>query len=434
MARPVIDGNRSSSANGVGGRQTKLLALAWASTLCLGAAFPLAASAQAGDVGVPNPRAVSLYNLGLTAYKQGSPESAIIFFKRACDIDPNLADAQYNLAVIFQAQKRMKDALPRFEEVLRIKPTDPDAHFQMGVILQDMGRYPEAKQHFGTIAPNNNHFQEAQRRTNTIDGIMSGQIPAPNMAATPAANPATNGAAYNAYQPSGSAQPAYVPQGNPFLPKGQPEAELASDPGAAGQAATQAYNPAGSANQIASSQTGSGQPYMPAGSTPAYAGAATSTGDPAVQPAPSAPPAVPVATTPVPVMANISLKVVATGFNAPSGLAFDRAGNLYVANYMTNSIDRIAPDGTRNAFASGVNLRGPIGLIVDEQGQLYVANYNSGTVAKINPAGVATVIASGFRKPYYLALDSDGNLYVTQQEDNSIVRISLPRVGAARPQ
>ena len=40
------------------------------------------------------------YNLGLAAYKQGSPESAIIFFKRACDIDPNLADARYNLALV----------------------------------------------------------------------------------------------------------------------------------------------------------------------------------------------------------------------------------------------------------------------------------------------------------------------------------------------
>jgi tetratricopeptide (TPR) repeat protein len=53
----------------------------------------------------PSPQAISLYNLGLNAYKQGSPESAIIFFKRACDIDPNLADAQYNLGIIYQTEK-----------------------------------------------------------------------------------------------------------------------------------------------------------------------------------------------------------------------------------------------------------------------------------------------------------------------------------------
>lgn len=94
---------------------------------------------------------------------------------------------------------------------------------------------------------------------------------------------------------------------------------------------------------------------------------------------------------------------------------------------MTNSIERIAPDGSRTPFSTGINLRGPIGLIIDEPGNLYVANYNGGTVARINPAGVSTIIATGLRKPYYLTLDRDGNLYVSQQEDNSIVRITLPK-------
>src|SRR5580658_1055270 len=73
----------------------------------------------------PSPQAISLYNLGLTAYKQSSPESAIIFFKRATDIDPDLADAQYNLGIIYQTERRYKEAIPRYEEVLRVKPTDP---------------------------------------------------------------------------------------------------------------------------------------------------------------------------------------------------------------------------------------------------------------------------------------------------------------------
>src|SRR5271156_4386144 len=108
-----------------------------------------------------NPHAVSLYNLGLSAYKQGSPESAIIFFKRAADIDPDLADAQYNLGVLYQSQRRLKEAVPRFQEVLRVKPADQDAHFQLGLALIDMGRGPEAKQHLLAIAPNSSHFAEA---------------------------------------------------------------------------------------------------------------------------------------------------------------------------------------------------------------------------------------------------------------------------------
>ncbi|HEY9785273.1 MAG TPA: hypothetical protein V6D17_07720, partial [Candidatus Obscuribacterales bacterium] len=122
--------------------------------------------------------------------------------------------------------------------------------------------------------------------------------------------------------------------------------------------------------------------------------------------------------------------VIATGFHAPAGLSFDRSGNLYVANFQSNSIDRISTDGSRSQFSSGANLKGPIGVIVDDSNNVYVANYMSGSIVRINPAGISTIIATGFKKPYYLTLDKEGNLYVSQQEDNSIVRVTLPRAGA----
>jgi DNA-binding beta-propeller fold protein YncE len=102
-------------------------------------------------------------------------------------------------------------------------------------------------------------------------------------------------------------------------------------------------------------------------------------------------------------------------------------GNLYVANFNSNTVDRISADGTRTQFASGANLNGPIGLACDESGNIYVANYNGGTVARITPAGISTIIGTNFKQPYYLTVDKGGNLFVTQQEDNSIVRITLPR-------
>jgi DNA-binding beta-propeller fold protein YncE len=133
-------------------------------------------------------------------------------------------------------------------------------------------------------------------------------------------------------------------------------------------------------------------------------------------------------------MASANVRVIATGFSAPAGLAFDHAGNLYVANFLSNTIDRISTDGSRSQFSSGTNLKGPIGLAVDSSGNVYVANYLAETVVKISPAGISTVIAKDFRKPYYLTLDKEGNLFVSQQGDNSIVRVTLPRPIGARPQ
>ncbi len=374
------------------------LAFGWAQTgaLAQANAGQVSGASTAGGSYTPNPRAVSLYNLGLTAHKQGSPESAIIFFKRACDIDPNLADAQYNLGVLYQMQKRFKEAIPRFEEVLRIKPTDPDAHFQLGIILQDAGRADDARQHFSAIAPNSSHFPEAQKRLaqlNTPGAQNSAPLQSTNdLKEAPAQNPYQN-------QPVGSvpgSTPAYgqiqssSPQNQTLAQINQPQVDNTVNSSVNTQPAT-TYQP-------------SSPPQAP---TPASNG-------------------------PVPAIANATLRVIATGFSAPSGLAFDRNGNLYVANYMTNSIDRIGPDGSRNTFCTGVNLRGPIGLVVDESNNLYVANYNSGTVVRVSPAGISSVIASGFKKPYYLTLDKEGNLYVSQQEDNSIVRIVLPRALGAR--
>ena len=126
-------------------------------------------------------------------------------------------------------------------------------------------------------------------------------------------------------------------------------------------------------------------------------------------------------------MAKTSVRVIATGFTSPSGLTFDRFGNLYVANYGKNTVDRISRDGTRVEFSSGGHLKGPIGLAADDAGNIYVANYLGGTVARITPAGISTVIATGFKKPYYLILDKGNNLFLSQQEDNTIIRISLPK-------
>lgn len=380
--------------------------------------YRLPGDGAAAGAYTPNPRAVSLYNLGLTAYKQNSPESAIIFFKRACDIDPNLADAQYNLGVIYQLQKRNKEAIPRFEEVLRIKPTDPDAHFQLGLIMQESGRPAEARTHFSAIAPNNPHFPDAQRRLAQVNNLPDGGANAASAAASDGLReaPSATGYAANPYGAS-SVYAGQQPQ------QTAPLAQTYNQPAASMQ--QPAYNPPA---QAYAQPVNPATNYGAAAQVPAMTAVAQPVQTAPVQSAPA-----PSSTGPVPVVDNTSLRIIATGFSAPSGLTFDRNGNLYVANYMSNSIDRIAPDGSRSTFCTGASIRGPIGLISDESGNIFVANYNGGTVAKVTPAGISSIIASGFKKPYYLTLDRDGNLYVSQQEDNSIVRISLPRAVGSKP-
>jgi sugar lactone lactonase YvrE len=64
-----------------------------------------------------------------------------------------------------------------------------------------------------------------------------------------------------------------------------------------------------------------------------------------------------------------------TGANGPGpeGLAFDGAGNLYVANYWNNAIYKFAPNGSGGIFAStGSGYNDPFGLAF-ANGTLYAS-------------------------------------------------------------
>ncbi len=345
---------------------------------------PQNASAQSTD-----PRAISMYNLGLNAYKQGSPESAIIFFKRATDIDPNLADAQYNLGVLYQSQRRGKESVSRFQEVLRVKPNDSDAQYQLGIVNMTLGEYQEAKKYLNLIPPANVHFQDAQKRAAECDQKIANGVTTPSVI-PPQANPAADGGVRTQTPQATQTQPQV--QQEPVYQSQQPAAPLQSY-----GSTTQPSNPV---NPPVTPPT---RPQTQAGSKPTA------------------------------VLANVAIRVIATGFHAPSGMTFDKQGNLYVANFNSNTVDRISRDGTRTVFASGGNLKGPIGLVCDDAGNLYVANYSGGTVARITPAGISTVIATDFKSPYYLTLGPGGTIFVSQQEDNSIIRISLPQAITSKP-
>ena len=98
------------------------------------------------------------------------------------------------------------------------------------------------------------------------------------------------------------------------------------------------------------------------------------------------------------------------------GLAFDAAGNLYVANYGNDAISKVTPAGVVSTFVSSSSgLEGPCGLAFDAAGNLYVANYDSNTISKVTPAGVVSTFVSSSSElddPTGLAFDAAGNLYV----------------------
>ncbi len=91
----------------------------------------------------------------------------------------------------------------------------------------------------------------------------------------------------------------------------------------------------------------------------------------------------------------------------PGGLAFDGAGNLYVADISNNRVRRLGPGGIITTVAgrgdlsfsgdgrpaTSAQLLTPTGLAVDRPGNLYIADSANSRIRKVTPNGMITTIA-----------------------------------------
>ena len=121
------------------------------------------------------------------------------------------------------------------------------------------------------------------------------------------------------------------------------------------------------------------------------------------------------------VTANGTVSTFASGFNVPTGVAFDTSGNLYVADYGLNTVSKVTANGTVSTFASG--FQGPFGIAFDTSGNLYVANYQNGTVSMVTSNGTVSTYATVAPAASGIAFDATGNLYVANNNNNTVSKV-----------
>jgi uncharacterized repeat protein (TIGR01451 family) len=139
-------------------------------------------------------------------------------------------------------------------------------------------------------------------------------------------------------------------------------------------------------------------------------------------------------------------------FFYPFAVAVDGAGNIYVADTNNYTVRKITPTGVVTTLAglagnhdyadgTGSNARfgNLFGIATDSAGNVYVPDNTYSTIRKISPAGVVTTLAgtpgvigsadgtgsaARFSSPRGIAIDSAKNLYVSDQNNQTIRKIT----------
>jgi sugar lactone lactonase YvrE len=122
------------------------------------------------------------------------------------------------------------------------------------------------------------------------------------------------------------------------------------------------------------------------------------------------------------------ITLFAKDLGTPTGLAFDKEGSLFVGD-RAGRILKVSHDGTSTVFAQVPESTVAFHLAFDPEGNLLVTNpglssYNQ--ILMVDHYGKVIPLHGGFGRPQGLAVDADGNIYVSEAKagDSSILKIS----------
>ena len=138
-------------------------------------------------------------------------------------------------------------------------------------------------------------------------------------------------------------------------------------------------------------------------------------------------------------------------FAAPTDVAVDSAGNVYVADRTNGRIRKITPDrvvttiagnalsGDVDGQGSAARFKAPTALTIGPDGNIYVADRQNQKIRMVTPSGLVTTVAGSgffgfingpgnqaeFKYPNDLAFDDNGDLFVVDNSNHAIRKVTF---------
>lgn len=148
-------------------------------------------------------------------------------------------------------------------------------------------------------------------------------------------------------------------------------------------------------------------------------------------------------------IAPVTLSDTGRSLSRPFALAFDRMGDMWVANEGGNTVVEFTPSQLTASgrpvpavtlSATGSSLKGPAAPAFDANGNLWVVNFTGNSVVEFTPgqltssgsptpAVTLTASSGSIKGPLGLAFDASGDLWVINTSGNTVVEFSAAQLG-----
>ncbi len=122
---------------------------------------------------------------------------------------------------------------------------------------------------------------------------------------------------------------------------------------------------------------------------------------------------------------TIAITYTGGGLNAPTSIAADAAGAVWVSNSGNASVTKLDNTGAAISSSNGFTAGGfsvPVAIAIDTGGNAWVANSGNSTITKLNSTGMTGTVYSGngLSSPSSIAIDGLGNVWVANSGANDV--------------